>query len=224
VAAAAPAAADDSKLAREGVAPSPRAPARPRDKRCCGYPLVPELGFKLRFYWLAYQADHLDEYDEVEIYTPGGFYLGSFPFRFVRALRMEGSGVLADGRIVNYAGRCRYGVGTCFEQLDPDEYPMGRGANRRTLVPFHSVAVDPRVVALGEPLYVPELDGLRMPDGEVHDGCVRADDTGGHIKEQKMDFFVVTYANFRTLLDDLHGVIFVTPHIEDPRCQYLRDP
>ena len=52
---------------------------------------------------------------------------------------------------------------------------------------------------------------------------MRADDTGGNIKEQKMDFFVVTYANFRALLDDLYGVICVTPYVEDPRCEYLRD-
>jgi 3D (Asp-Asp-Asp) domain-containing protein len=77
------------------------------------------------------------------------------------------------------------------------------------------------VVRLGEPLYIPEFDGLVMPDGTVHDGCVRADDTGGNIKRREMDFFVVSYDNFRTILDALSGVIWVTPHIEHPRCAHL---
>jgi 3D (Asp-Asp-Asp) domain-containing protein len=89
-------------------------------------------------------------------------------------------------------------------------------------VPFKSVAVDPRIVKLGEVLYLPEFDGLPMPDGSIHDGCVRADDTGGGIKVHKLDFFVVSYGNFRTLLQEVWGVNWVTPHLEAPRCQYLR--
>ena len=45
-----------------------------------------------------------------------------------------------------------------------------------------------------------------LPDGSIHDGCVRADDTGGGIKKRKMDFFVVTYGNFRFLLEQLQDV------------------
>ena len=93
----------------------------------------------------------------------------------------------------------------------------------RPLIPFKSVAVDPRLIQLGEPLYIPEFDGMVLPDGSIHDGCVRADDTGGGIKGRKMDFFVVTYGNFRALLDELLGVTWITPHVEAPRCQYLRD-
>ena len=83
--------------------------------------------------------------------------------------------------------------------------------------------VDPRVIPIGEPLYIPEFDGMILPDGSIHDGCVRADDTGGGIKGRKMDFFVVTYGNFRFLLESLLNVTWITPHVEAPRCQYLRD-
>ena len=85
-----------------------------------------------------------------------------------------------------------------------------------------SVAVDPRLIPIGEPLYIPEFDGMILPNGAVHDGCVRADDTGGGIKKRKTDFFVVSYANFRYLLNELWGVSWITPHIEAPRCEYLR--
>jgi 3D (Asp-Asp-Asp) domain-containing protein len=223
--------ADTSKLAKEGVAPAPRAPLQLRDTRCCGYPLAEELGFALRFYWLALEED-FDEPDEIDyadpdevgLYTREGFFIAAVPEKFAWHLRMEGSGLMADGRVLNTHGKCKHGFGTCFQTVDPKVHPYGRGAGQRPLVPFKSVAVDPRVVPIGEPIYIPEFDGMRLPDGSLHDGCVRADDTGGGIKQRKMDFFVVTYGNFRFLLSELWGVSFMTPHLESPRCAYLRDP
>jgi 3D (Asp-Asp-Asp) domain-containing protein len=232
--------ADDSKLAKEDVPLQNKATLRGKNKLCCGYPLVDDLQWALRFYWMVLESD----YDEpaspnvprsgrgkekiadntwVDLYTRDGWFLGRMTERFAWALRLEGSALMADGRVINYAGKCDYGYGTCFEQLDVDEHPFGRGAGLRPLIPFKSVAIDPRLVPIGEPLYIPEFDGLVLPDGSIHDGCVRADDTGGGIKKRKMDFFVVTYGNFRFLLDQLQGVTWITPHIEAPRCEYLRD-
>lgn len=217
---------DTSKIAAHGQAISPRAHAPSKNKLFSGYPLSEPLGFALRFYWLAMEAPAAETAHEPvqDIYTRDGVYFGTFPESFLRALRMEGSGLLFDGRVVNFDGRCRYGVGTCYEQLDPSTHPYGRGAGRRPLVPFRSVAVDPRLIAIGEPLYVPELDGIRLPDGTVHDGCVRADDTGSAIKHRKIDFFVMRIEHFRFLLWELWGVEQITPHVEAPRCDYLREP
>jgi 3D (Asp-Asp-Asp) domain-containing protein len=231
--------ADDSKLDKEDVLLQNKATVRGKNKLCCGYPLVQDLQWALRFYWLVLEADYLEPASPnapkagrgttvpsntwVELYTPMGFFLGRVSERLAWALRLEGSGIMADGRVVNYTGKCNYGYGTCFEQLDINDHPFGRGAGIRPLIPFKSVAIDPRLLQIGEPIYVPEFDGLVLPDGSIHDGCVRADDTGGGIKKRKMDFFVVTYGNFRFLLDQLQGVTWITPHIEAPRCEYLRD-
>jgi hypothetical protein len=239
VALAGVAAADDSKLAKEDVPLQHKANLRGKNKLCCGYPLVNDSGWALRFYWLALEEDYQDarartvpksgrnakvsDHTWVELYTQDGMFFGRVRERFAWSLRMEGSGLMMDGRVVNYKGACKYGYGTCFEQLDIAEHPFGRGAGQRPLIPFKSVAIDPRVIAIGEPLYIPEFDGLQLPDGSIHDGCVRADDTGGGIKKRKMDFFVVTYGNFRFLLDQLLGVSWITPHIESPRCEYMRD-
>jgi 3D (Asp-Asp-Asp) domain-containing protein len=226
VALAAPASADESKLGKESLLISAKTRTVGKNKVRAGYPLSEDRGFALRFYWLAMEERHLadpdPEEEEVDVYTQDGFFLGRYGEGFVRALRMEGSGLLADGRVINYDGKCDYGVGTCFETLDHDTHPFGRGAGRRALRPFKSVAVDPRLIPIGEPIYIPEFDGMVMPDGQIHDGCVRADDTGGGIKKRKMDFFVVSYPNFRYLLSELWGVIWITPHIEVPRCEYLR--
>ena len=230
--------ADTSKLAKEDVPIQIKSTFRGKNKLCCGYPLVDDLGWALRFYWLTRESDYqevqgvniprggacaLPANRWVELYTREGLFFGRVQERFACSLRLEGSGLMMDDRIVNYTGPCKYGYGTCFEQLDVSQHPFGRGAGQRPLIPFKSVAVDPRVIAIGEPLYIPEFDGLVLPDGSIHDGCVRADDTGGGIKKRKMDFFVVTYGNFRFLLDQLLGMSWITPHIEAPRCEYLRD-
>ena len=229
--------ADDSKLAKEDVPLQPKQVMRGKNKLCCGYPLVGDLQWALRFYWLALESDYLDRMTSpragrgkdvpattwVELYTQDGYFMGRVPERFAWALRMEGSGLMEDGRVINYKGSCKYGYGTCFEQLDVHQHPFGRGAGPRPLVPFKSVAVDRSVIAIGTPLYIPEFDGLQLPDGSIHDGCVRADDTGGGIKKRKMDFFVVTYGNFRFLLDQLLNLTWITPHVESPRCAYMRD-
>jgi 3D (Asp-Asp-Asp) domain-containing protein len=231
--------ADDSKLRKEDVPLQPKAVMRGKNKLCCGYPLAEDLGFALRFYWLVLESDYDDpasgaapksgrgatiaDNSWVELYTPDGFFMQRVTERLAWALRLEGSGLMRDGRIINYTGKCPFGYGTCFEQLDEHEHPFGRGAGVRSLVPFKSVAVDPRLVPIGEPIYIPEFDGLVLPDGSIHDGCVRADDTGGGIKRRKMDFFVVTYGNFRFLLDELANVSWITPQIEAPRCEYMRD-
>ena len=231
--------ADDSKLGKEDVPLQPKQVLRGKDKLCCGYPLAEDLGFALRFYWLSLEADYEDPLSGavprsgrvravpidtwVELYTPEGYFFGRVPERFAWSLRLEGTGLMKDGRIINYTGKCPFGYGTCFEQLDVGEHPFGRGSGVRPLIPFKSVAVDPRIVPIGEPIYIPEFDGLVLPDGSIHDGCVRADDTGGGIKRRKMDFFVVTYGNFRFLLDELENVTWITPQIQAPRCDYMRD-
>ncbi|HEX5058030.1 MAG TPA: 3D domain-containing protein [Kofleriaceae bacterium] len=247
---AATARADDSKLAKEDVPLQAKATLRGKNKLCCGYPLVDDMQWALRFYWMVLESDYdepaspnvprsgrgkeqVSETARVDVYTPLGFFLGRMSEKFAWALRLEGSGLMADGRVINYAGKCDVGYATkvagqpikatCFEQLDVEQFPFGRGAGFRPLIPFKSVAIDPRLVPLGEPLYIPEFDGMMLPDGSIHDGCVRADDTGGGIKKRKMDFFVVTYGNFRFLLDQLQGVTWITPHVEAPRCEYLRE-
>ena len=222
--------ADTSKLAREGAPAQPKELLRGKNKTCCGYPLSPTDGYTLTFYWLAMETD-FDEPQEIkfanpdaaDLYTLDGYYIGSYPEKFAASLRMEGSGILADGRVLQYHGKCPFGYGTCFQTLDVAEYPFGRGAYHRPLIPFKSIAVDPSLVPIGEPVYIPEFDGMILPDGTVHDGCVRADDTGGAIKKRHIDFFVVTEGNFWFLLDEMWNIGTISPRIQEPRCEYLRD-
>jgi 3D (Asp-Asp-Asp) domain-containing protein len=211
---------DDSTKCSERALP--KLELRTKVKDCCGYPLGERGQFKMTFYWLAWECDYANEPYLVDVYTRQGFAIGRFPRTFVFELKLEGSAMLRDGRALNYDGHCRYGIGICFQTLDPTVHPLGKGGQGRALEPFRSVAVDPRFVPLGTPLYIPELAGLRMPDGTPHDGCVRADDTGGGIRRHELDFFVESYPNYKFIDDQFWGNGHVTPHVEEPRCAYLR--
>lgn len=56
-------------------------------------------------------------------------------------------------------------------------------------VPMRTVAVDPRVIPRRTKLFIRETVGLRLANGEVHDGYWYASDTGGAIKGAKIDLY-----------------------------------
>ena len=51
-------AAADSKLGKEDVALQAKASMHGKNKLCCGYPLVDDLQWALRFYWMILEADY----------------------------------------------------------------------------------------------------------------------------------------------------------------------
>ena len=100
----------------DGVTPD-KLPRIGKVKECCGYPVAMKEGFRLSFYWLAYEAEYANEDYDTDIYTKQGYFIGRYPSAFVYELKLEGSGILRDGRVLNYAGECNYGMGTCFKTL-----------------------------------------------------------------------------------------------------------
>jgi 3D (Asp-Asp-Asp) domain-containing protein len=117
---------------------------------------------------------------------------------FASQLALQGTGELHDGRIVNIWGTCNCKRTPCFMITKAQWGTAGTG---KPLQPFRTVAVDPKLVKLGSLLYIPLLEGRTMPGrrpwgGYVHDGCVVADDTGGHILGKRIDLFVGRKAYF----------------------------
>jgi 3D (Asp-Asp-Asp) domain-containing protein len=111
---------------------------------------------------------------------------------FAQQLRIQGTGRLKDGRVLNVSGPCNCGTSPCYKEIS---HQWGTAGSGRSLLPFRTVAVDPKLIKLGSLLYVPLLEGRTMPGrgpygGFVHDGCVVADDTGGGIKDYQLDLFV----------------------------------
>ena len=111
---------------------------------------------------------------------------------FAYELTLQGTGKLRDGRYVSVWGPCKCPNSPCFHLT---KQQWGIGASGRTLQPFRSVGVDPKLIKLGSLLHIPLLEGRTMPGrppwgGFVHDGCVIADDTGGAIRNHQLDLFV----------------------------------
>ena len=110
---------------------------------------------------------------------------------------MQGSGRLASGVTVSFAGRgcacaetCpRTGQRICYEALDPARFPHGRGTTGRPITPLRTVAVDPKVIPMGTPIFIPEYVGVPRPDGSLHDGCFVAEDRGLWVVGRRVDVF-----------------------------------
>ncbi|KAI8988135.1 hypothetical protein BDF20DRAFT_853975 [Mycotypha africana] len=108
--------------------------------------------------------------------------------------QMEGTGLLKSGKLVNLdSGNDK------FMELDRSKTPYGLGSNGNGLQPWVSVAAND--IKKGTTLYVKELDGLKLPDGKIHNGCVRVDDEGWSFDGCQLDFFVLQFTAYQELQD-----------------------
>ena len=171
------------------------------------------------FYQVAFEVLYPRKPDEkpVVLEDQKGKAIGEVSAGFRKALLIQGTGALADGRVVNVAGSGRHG--RRFLVLPEGSYGLGiAGYN---LYPYRSAAVDfdwlcdrlsgsgrcvvgnsekkdkeatraNRKALVGMLLYVPRLAGATMADGTVHDGRVCAVDVGGGIRNDRIDLFVGT--------------------------------
>ncbi|MFT3765651.1 MAG: 3D domain-containing protein [Minicystis sp.] len=134
---------------------------------------------------------------ETPIYTARCELISVVPRAFHDRLCVQGSGKLASGETVSFAGRdcacaavCpKTGQRICYDVLEPDRFPCGRGATGRAITPLRTVAVDPTVIPMGQRLFIPEYVGLPLPNGAPHDGCFVAEDQGIKIKGHRIDIF-----------------------------------
>ncbi|MEK7867603.1 MAG: 3D domain-containing protein [Planctomycetota bacterium] len=158
-----------------GEVPDPKG-AKPDPKT------LDELGeFKVTFYWVEFEETYAKDPADTPILDDEGNELGRFAKKFVERIRIEGTGKLRDGRVINVTGKeGRFEVVKC---------PNGLGTKGYHLIPFRSVAVDKDVVPVGTELYVPSAVGAKLPDGTVHDGRFWAHDVGGGIDGKHLDFF-----------------------------------
>ena len=184
----------------------------------CAQVVVPGA-FQLTRYWIAHEAPQPDD-RAARVLDPQGRTLTWCTSRFADALAMEGTGRSWDGRLFNWSSR-RAGH-SCFVEVDPTLYPFGIGVAGYALVPYRSLAVDPRFVPLGSPVELPELIGMPLPDGSTHDGCFVAVDRGGAINGHHLDLFLPSPAAHRELQrmgwlpDSVHVVL------DSPRCEHAR--
>lgn len=142
--------------------------------------------FRVSYYWVAEEDARYQELERTEaLRDPDGRVLARVSAAYRRALEMEGTGRIADGRVLNFAGRIG---GECRFVATP--LPWGFGVCDAPLVPFESVAADPGRVAPGSLLYIEEFAGFLTPQGGVQRGFFRADDVGSLIRGDRLDIFI----------------------------------
>lgn len=105
--------------------------------------------------------------------------------KFTTDSNMQGSGIMMPGLLYRYKAKpleLSDGCKTTF------------GYSGRCLIPYVSIAADPRYHHMGDYIRMPALKGksVKMADGRVfkHPGYLRVDDTGSAIKNRgRFDFY-----------------------------------
>jgi 3D (Asp-Asp-Asp) domain-containing protein len=137
------------------------------------------------FYWVADES--LPKYRgdaSAVLRDPRGRVIARTHRQFKIDLVRQGSGWLRDGRTIVYIKRI---AGESRFRISRTRY--GLGSTGCGLVPYRTIAVDPRFVRLGTKIFIPQLKGARLPDGTLHDGMFIAADRG-HFRGAHVDVFV----------------------------------
>jgi 3D (Asp-Asp-Asp) domain-containing protein len=163
---------------------APKQPAPPSSS-------LQSIGFlRPSFYWISLEPKNDDKKTQ-PLLDPDGNVLATVSDKYFKALKMEGTGRLLDGRVINFKSRITNPDGTkeIRWRICGAEAPYGFGYADVTLSAFRSVAVDPSVIPLGSKVYIPAARGIKLPDGTVHDGLFDAVDIGDLIQNKKIDIF-----------------------------------
>ena len=173
--------------------------------------------FKLSVYWLANERWYPGP--RISPLYRKGKRLAWVSEGFARAIRMQGSGRLRNGWLVQYRGKCRYKRSFCLrvKVLSRRKFPMGVGAAGIPLRPLRSLAVDTRRVRFGTKLYIPALGRLIRSSGKRHNGCFIAHDRGGKIKGRRLDLFTGSRRLYKKHLG-VRTPQIVRVYVAHPKC------
>lgn len=173
-----------------------------------------DLGaYRLTVYWLSSERRFRGP-KRFSLYD-GKLRIARVSRRFAKSLRLQGSGRLKDGTIVQYVRRCR---GRCMQVrvINRQIYPMGVGAAGVALMPLRSVAADRRF-RFGTPLYIPQLGRILRKRGQKHKGCFMVHDRGGRIRGKRLDLFTGSRRIFRRFVGRSLPR-FVKVYVNHPQC------
>lgn len=142
--------------------------------------------------------------------------LGSAPGGKIHALKSKSGATLA--MVDAYTWDACYCEGTCHvggntinlqkEGANPQfsktsGVAWGIGPKDNKLFPFVSITADKKY-KYGQKVYIDALDGFTLPTGEVHNGCVRVDDScGDGCTANQIDFHTGVYSNYKAMAGKL---------------------
>lgn len=146
--------------------------------------------------------------------------------------------------LYNYAARAKQSQVDCSDHVNlppkilrkvervrftKTDAPFGLGVKKWQLVPFRTVAVDPKQIPFGTVLFIPDAVGteIQSSDGSkwLHDGYFFAGDTGSAIKDTQIDVFLGTTRKnpFQALLSSNRQKRLSAYAVNDPdKIRYLQ--
>jgi 3D (Asp-Asp-Asp) domain-containing protein len=137
------------------------------------------------FYWVIDEKSPEYRGDRSAVLRdPRGRVIATTTRKFKLDLVRQGSGWLRDGRTVIYIKKV--GEESRF-RISASKYGLASSGCR--LVPYRTIAADPRFLKSGTKISIPQLKGARLPDGTIHDGMFVAADRG-HFRGARVDLFV----------------------------------
>lgn len=118
---------------------------------------------------------------------------------------MEGTCLLTDGTMINLD----QGHNT-FMVVNTKQHPYGLGSTDSiSLHPWTSVASND--IKKGTILYIKEIDGIKLPNGMTHNGCVRVDDEGWSLNSCQLDWFVLMYETYAEIANKVGESVKAVP-------------
>lgn len=111
---------------------------------------------------------------------------------------IEGTAII-DGTVYNYAGSIGRPQTTCpykpaeLTRWKISPYKYGTGSRSNPLIPYFTLATDPKVIPFGTKVFIPAAVGVKFfleGSERIHDGYFQAGDTGGAIKGNHVDVFI----------------------------------
>lgn len=139
----------------------------------------------------SYRGENFDGTEKSDLLDESGKNIATVCTRFFRHLVMEGSGRLngkdrKNNLTVSWIGNFKFKV--------QNKCKMGVGVSPNyCLLSHHTIAADNKIHNVGDVIYIPAVDGLKLPDNTTHWGFFIVLDTGGsfiNIGEQRVDLFV----------------------------------
>jgi len=141
--------------------------------------------FRNTYYYSAVETDYPSKKLDETILDMEDKLISQVSKSYKKAVVIEGTGKLRDGRVINYAGKVNDMV-----RFHVTSHAFGHGIGNCALIPFRTIAVDNRKILLGSVVRIDETIGMVLPDGTTHDGLWKAEDVGGAIQGDRIDLFV----------------------------------
>ena len=174
---------------------------------------------QLTWYWRV-DHDRLPALDKIyEVKNRAGKVIGHAGQERLKRIWMEGSGLLADGSLINLVDAFEFHNST-YMIVDQEKYPWGLDSMGNALTPLRTIAVDPDIIPLGSKVYIPEFDqNPNITQLVSHDGCFVASDTGHDFTEERIDVFSGThqeYKSIETILQTWNRKVRI--YVNHPKC------